>query len=380
MQGARDLIFSPDVRLARTRIILAIAFACAATVAHADVTIGVAAPITGVFATLGQQVRAGAAQAVADLNRAGGVNGQTVRLEVMDDACDARTADAVANQLTGKGAVMVVGHVCLTASLAAATVYATNKIVQISPATTYPKYTDERAGPGTFRLAERDDQQGVAAGLFLASRYATRNVAVVNDDTAYGKGLADAVRRSMNGAGKREVLTQDYKANASDLSELVGRLKAASVEAVFIGGSDVDVAKIVKQMRDAGLTTQVVGGDALATDQFWQIAGAAAQGTLMSLPFDPRKNGDAAAVAKTFRDAGTEPAGYILPAYAAVRVWAAAATSAKTFAFDKVAAALSSQTFPTVLGPVRFDAKGDADLPGFVLYEWRDGRFDTLQR
>jgi branched-chain amino acid transport system substrate-binding protein len=184
----------------------------------------------------------------------------------------------------------------------------------------------------------------------------------------------------MNGAGKREVLTQDYKANAPDFSELIGKLKAASVEAVFIGGSDSDVAKIVKLMRDAGLTPQVLGGDALATDQFWQLAGPAAQGTLMSLPFDPRKNSDAATVAKAFRDAGTEPAGYVLPAYAAVRIWAAAATGAKTFAFDMVSAALASQSFPSVLGPVRFDGKGDADLPGFVLYEWRDGRFDTLQR
>jgi branched-chain amino acid transport system substrate-binding protein len=100
----------------------------------------------------------------------------------------------------------------------------------------------------------------------------------------------------------------------------------------------------------------------------------------MTLPFDPRKAAAAATVVKGFRDAGVEPAGYVLPAYAAVRIWAAAAANAKTFAYDRVAAALSSQSFATVLGTVRFDAKGDADLPGFVVYEWRDGRYDTLQR
>ncbi len=376
----RNATIRPERRLIRRLFATAIALAGIAGGAHADVTIGVGAPLTGMFAPLGQQVRAGATQAVADINRAGGVNGEMIRLEVMDDACDARMADAVANQLTGRGAVMVVGHVCLSSTLAAATVYANNKIVEISPATTYPQYTDQRAGPGAFRLAERDDQQGRSAGLFLANRYATRNVAVINDDTAYGRNLSESVRRAMNGAGKREVLSQQYAANAADFSELVGRLKNGNIDAVFIAGSDTDTAKIVKLMRDQGLTTQVIGGDAIATDQFWQIAGQAAQGTLIALPFDPRKSAGAAAVVKSFRDAGTEPVGYVLPSYAAVQIWAAAAASAKSTAFDKVSAALSSQNFPSVLGPVRFDGKGDADLPGFVLYEWRDGRFDTLQR
>jgi branched-chain amino acid transport system substrate-binding protein len=100
----------------------------------------------------------------------------------------------------------------------------------------------------------------------------------------------------------------------------------------------------------------------------------------MTLPFDARKSADAAAVSKGFRDAGVEPSGYVLPSYAAVQVWAAAAASAKTFAFDRVVAALSSGNFPSVIGRVSFDTKGDADIPGYVLYEWRDGRFDTLSR
>jgi branched-chain amino acid transport system substrate-binding protein len=255
-----------------------------------------------------------------------------------------------------------------------------NRIVEISPATTYSMFTDARPGPGIFRLAERDDDQGEAAGLFLANRYAAKVVAVVNDDTAYGKGLSDAVRKTMNAAGKREAFTQQYMANAADFSELVGKLRAASVDAVFIAGSDVDVGKIVKAMRTAGVMTQVIGGDAMATDAFWQTAGLAGQGTLMTLPFDPRIGADAAPMVKAFRDMGIEPSGYVLPSYAAVRIWAAAAAKANTFAFDRVVSALSTASFPSVLGPVRFDAKGDADLPGYVLYEWRDGRFDTLAR
>jgi branched-chain amino acid transport system substrate-binding protein len=362
-----------------TAAVLGTLVGLAAGGARADITIGVAGPMTGPFAVLGQEMRAGVAAAVDDLNRAGGVNGQMLQVEVMDDACDAKTADAVANQLTGKGAVMVVGHICLSASLAGAAVYALNKIVEISPATTYPKYTDERPGPGIFRLAERDDQQGAAAGMFLASSYTTRNVAIVNDDSEYGKGLADNARKAMNAAGKVEAMTLTYAANATDFSDLVGKLKAAAIDAVFVGGSDVDVGNIVKAMRAAGLTTQVVAGDAIATNQFWQTAGAAGQGTLMTLPYDPRRAMDAATVVKAFRAAGVEPEGYVLPSYAAVTIWATAAARAKTTAFDPVVAQLASGTFPCVLGAVSFDAEGDADLPGFILYRWADGRFDSLK-
>src|ERR1019366_6657826 len=141
--------------------------------------------MTGPFALLGAEMRSGATQAIADVNAAGGVNGQKLHLEVVDDACDAKTADAVANQLVGKGAMLVVGHVCLAASMAGAAVYALNKVVEISPATTYPQFTDQRPGPGIFRLAARDDEEGPAAGMFLASKFTTKNVAIVNDDSEY---------------------------------------------------------------------------------------------------------------------------------------------------------------------------------------------------
>ena len=133
----------------------------AAGLAEADTIIGVAGPMSGSFAAFGGEMRDGAAQAIDDINAAGGVNGAPLALQAMDDKCDAKTADAVANQLAGKGAVMVVGHLCLSASLAAASVYVANRIVEISPGTTWPDYTDKRPGAGIYRLTGRDDQQGV---------------------------------------------------------------------------------------------------------------------------------------------------------------------------------------------------------------------------
>lgn len=360
-------------------LIAALAFLVSIGTARGEIAIGVVGPMTGPFAALGEQMRAGAERAIADINAGGGVNGEPVTLHVMDDACDARSADAIANQLAGRGVAMVVGHLCLGASIAAAAVYAANDIVQISPATTYPAFTDERPGTGVYRLCERDDQQGPVAGNFLATHFADGNIAIVNDDSTYGKALADATRQAMNAAGKRETLTRAYEAGGDDFTELVLQLKASNIDAVFVGGYAADIGLIARQMREQDMTATLVGGDALATEEFWQVAGDAGDGALMTFPSDPRKSSDADRVVRDFRNHGIEPEGFVLPAYAAVEVWAAAAAAAETSAFDDVAATLANGDFATVLGPVAFNANGDADLPGFVFYEWRDGKYDYLQ-
>jgi len=358
---------------------LAAALTLAAGVARAEVVIAVVGPFNGNLAVLGEEMKAGAEQAVADINRAGGVNGETVRLEEMDDACDAKTADAVANQLAGKGVAMVVGHLCLAASIAASTVYATNNIVEISPATTYPKYTDERPGPGIFRLAGRDDQQGIVAGRFLATHYADNNIAIVDDNSAYGKGLADSARRAMNAAGKKEAFTETYQPDAGDFSDLVFRMKASSIDVVYVGGSYPDVARIARTLRDQTMATTIVGGDALMTEEYWKAAGDAAEGTLVTFPPDPRRSPDAADVVHEFRARGVEPEGYVLNSYAAVQIWSEAVVAAGSTAFNDVVQALSRGRFKSVLGEVSFDEKGDANLPAFVFYQWRDGAYDYPQ-
>ncbi len=359
--------------------LVAAALTFTAGVAHAEVVIAVAGPFSGNLAVLGEEMKAGAERAVADINQAGGVNGETVRLEEMDDACDAKTADAVANQLAGKGVAMVVGHLCLVSSIAASTVYAGNKIVEISPATTYPKYTDERPGPGIFRLAGRDDQQGIVAGNFLASRFGNKNIAVIDDNSTYGKGLADTARRAMNAAGKKEAFTETYQPDAADFSDLVFRMKASNIDVVYVGGSYPDVARIARALRDQAMSTIIVAGDALMTEEYWKAAGDAAEGTLVTFPPDPRKNPAAANVVAEFRASGIEPEGYVLSSYAAVQIWAEAATAAGSTAFDDVVQTLSKGRFKSVLGDVTFDEKGDMNLPGFVFYEWKDGGYDNPQ-
>jgi branched-chain amino acid transport system substrate-binding protein len=135
---------------------------------------------------------------------------------------------------------------------------------------------------------------------------------------------------------------------------------------------------IAKAMRAAELNAALVGGDALLTDEFWQAAGEAGEGTFVTYPPDPAANPDIADVLAKFRSAGAEPEGFVLPAYAAVEVWAAAAKAAGSTDFAKVAAAIAGGTFDTVIGKVSFDEKGDMRLPSFVVYEWKAGRYGYL--
>jgi branched-chain amino acid transport system substrate-binding protein len=358
----------------------ALSFAMAMSgIAHADISIATVGPITGEYASFGAQMKAGLEQAVADINAKGGVLGQKLVAEIGDDACDPKQAVAVANQLAGKGVVFVAGHFCSGSSIPASAVYNDSGIVQISPASTNPKFTDERPGPGVFRVCGRDDQQGQVAGAFLAKNFAGKNIAIVDDKSTYGKGLADETRKYYNAAGGKQVLDESYNAGDKDFTALVTKIKKANVDVLYVGGYHTEAGLIVRQMRDQGLKTVLVSGDALVTDEFWQITGDAGEGTLMTFSPDPRKNPKAADVVKEFKDKGIEPEGYVLYTYAAVQAWAQAVTKAGSTDFKKVVDALNAGTFDTVLGDVKFNDKGDVTLPGYVVYEWMKGKYDYMK-
>lgn len=341
--------------------------------AQADIPIAIAGPMEGQFRDLGAQMLAGAELAVADVNAAGGVNGEMLTLEIADDGCDADKAVAVANQLIGKNVAFVAGHFCFNASILASEVYADAGIVQISPATTLPKFTEERPGPGVFRLAPRDDQQAQVAGEFLAENHAGDRIAILHDKTAYGKGLTDAVKSVMNDLGKSGSLSLGFDAGEDDYRYLVSQLGLENVGVVFLGGYHPEAGLIKLEMDRQGLDAVLVSGDALMTDEFVAVAGPAGNGTLLTYPLDPRDIAESAGVIKELEDAGKSADRYALATYAAVQAWAQAANVAGDTGYEVVADALSTGTFETVLGALEFDENGDSNVPGFVIYEWRDG-------
>ena len=340
--------------------------------------VAVVGPVTGQYASFGAQMKNGAELAVEDINAAGGVLGKTLDLDVGDDACDPKQAVAVANQMVGDGVALVAGHYCSGSSIPASSVYKDADMVQISPASTNPAFTDNRAGPNIYRVCGRDDQQGGVAGKYLAENFKDKNIAIVHDKTAYGKGLADETKKAMNAAGKEEVMFEAYTAGEKDYSALVSKLKQANVDVLFLGGYHTEAGLIVRQMRDQGMATILMGGDALITQEYWSITGDAGEGTLMTFSPDPRKNPAAAQVVKRFKDKGVEPEGYVLYTYAAMQAWKQAAEKAGTTEMSEMVKALNSNEFDTVVGKFKFNEKGDPNLPPYAVYRWTKGAYDQI--
>lgn len=338
------------------------------------IRIAVAGPMTGQYAAFGEQMKRGAQMAVDDINARGGINGKKLLLEVADDACDPKQAVSIANQMASRGVIFVAGHYCSSTSIPASDVYQQEGMVEISPASTNPTFTD-RGLSNIFRLCGRDDQQGPAAAEFIAKRFADKRIAIVHDNQAYSKGLADATKTKLNALGIKEVLYDTITPGERDYSALVTKLKAAQIDILYYGGYHSEAGLIVRQMREQGMDTRLIAGDALVTQEFWSITGPAGNGTMMSFSPDPRKNPQASEVVERFRKAGYEPEGYTLYTYATIQVFAQAVTHETGTGAPALVAALHKGKFDTVLGSIDFDSKGDVNAPGYVFYEWRDGHY-----
>ncbi len=343
-----------------------------------EILIAVAGPMTGQYASFGEQMRRGAEMAVADINATGGVLGKKLKLTVGDDACDPKQAVAVANKFASQGVKFVAGHFCSGSSIPASKVYTEENILQISPASTNPKLTEE-GGANVFRTCGRDDQQGIVAGNFMADKYKGKKVAILHDKTAYGKGLADETKKQLNKRGVKEAMYEAYTAGEKDYSALVSKMKAEGVDVFYVGGYHTEAGLMVRQAREQGYGVQLVSGDALVTDEYWKITGKAGEGTLMTFSPDPRKNPVAAPVVKKFRDGGYEPEGYTLYTYGAIQAWVGAINKAGAVDTKKTIKELRRNQFQTVLGTIGFDKKGDVTAPGYVFYVWKDGKYDYLQ-
>jgi len=349
--------------------------ALASSAAWADIQIAVVGPITGQYASFGEQMKRGAEMAVKDLNGNGGVLGEQLALNVGDDACDPKQAVAVANQMVSKGVKFIDGHFCSGSSIPASKVYEEEGILQITPASTNPKFTDE-GGWNVARVCGRDDAQGIVAGNFLFKHYGDKKIALLHDKSAYGKGLADETQKALHAAGGKETMYEAYTAGEKDYTALVSKLKEAGIDVVYVGGYHTEAGLILRQLREQGSKAQLVSGDALVTDEFWTITGPAGEGTLMTFAPDPQQFPTAQAVVKEFKDAGYNPEGYTLYTYAALQAYKQAAEAVGSTDAKKVAEWLrAGNTVHTVLGDISLNQKGDIKDAKYVWYVWKDGKY-----
>ena len=273
-----------------------------------------------------------------------------------------------------RDALARVGHFNSGVSIPASEAYAESGMLQITPASTNPRFT-ERGMWNTFRTCGRDDQQGEIAGNWILSNYKGRKVAVVHDKTPYGKGLADETKKVINAGGLREVLYEGVNPGEKDFTALVSKLKAAGVELMYWGGLHTELGLIVRQARDQGLVTVAMGADGITSDEYAAVGGPGVEGTKMTFPPDPRKRPEVADIVRRFTEQRKfNPEAYTLYSYAAVEVIKQAAEKAGSLAPKKVADTMrSGMTFKTVVGDIAYDKKGDRTRPDYVVYTWRKG-------
>ncbi|AMN41672.1 branched-chain amino acid ABC transporter substrate-binding protein [Rhodoplanes sp. Z2-YC6860] len=360
-------------------VALGVGLALSGTAAAQGITVAVAGPMTGQYASFGTQLRNGAEAAVADINAAGGVLGKQLKLTVNDDACDPKQARAIAEKIANAKIPFVAGHYCSSSSIPASEAYAEGGVLQITPASTNPTFTERKLW-NTFRVCGRDDQQGTVAGEYIAKNYKGKNIAILQDKSTYGKGLADEMKKALNKAGTKEKMYEAYTQGDKDFNALVSKMKANNIDLVYVGGYHTEAGLILRQMRNQGMKTQaMVAGDAIATNEFWSITGDAGDGMMFTFGADPRKRPAAAEVVKKFKAKGVDPEGYTLYTYAAMQIWVQAVKKANTTDAKKVAEVIRAGKWDTVLGPISYDKKGDITTLDYVFYKWnKDGKYDEI--
>ena len=346
------------------------------------VLIGQASPLTGPQAHLGKDNENGARLALDEINAAGlTLGGKKVVLEMKseDDAADPKTATTVAQKLVDEGVVGVIGHLNSGATIPASKIYSDNGIPQISPSATAVAYT--ASGFKTaFRVMTNDAQQGTVLGDYAVTKLGAKRIAIIDDRTAYGQGLADEVEKAVKAAGG-EVVAREYTSDRStDFMAILTSIKGKSPDLVFFGGMDPQAAPMIRQMKQLGMKAKFLGGDGVQTPKFIELAGPDAEGALASnpgLPLDAMPGGSA--FKAKFEAKYGQIQNYAPYAYDAMHVLIAAMKRADSSAPARYLAELPKTDYQGVTGHIRFDAKGDLTGGAVTLYQVRDGKWQTLE-
>jgi branched-chain amino acid transport system substrate-binding protein len=323
--------------------------------AQAQVKLAVAGPVTGANAAFGAQLTQDVQQAVEDINKAGGILGQKIQVEVGDDVSDPKQRVSVANKFVGDGVTFVVGHFNSGVTMPASDVYAENGILFITPSATNPKIADRKLWDA-FRTCGRDDQQGMVWAELARDK------------------LADAALDNMHKFGVKEVLYEGVNTGEKDYSAIVSKIKDSGSDYLMWGGLHTEGGLILRQMRDQGMNTIMISGDGITDSEFAAIGGPGVEGTLMTFGPEPRNNPNAKDAVDSFKAKGFDPQGYTLYSYAAVQIMKQAAEKANSLDPKKVAEVMrSGMPFHTVIGDISYDKKGDRTTVDYVWYVWKKG-------
>lgn len=346
------------------------------------VLIGQASPLTGPQAHLGKDNENGARLALDEINASGlTLGGKKVVLEMKseDDAADPKTATTVAQKLADEGVVGVIGHLNSGATIPASKIYFDNGIPEISPSATAVAYT--ASGFKTaFRIMTNDAQQGSVLGNYAVTKLGAKRIAIIDDRTAYGQGLADEVEKAVKAAGG-DVVAREYTSDRStDFMAILTSIKGKKPDLIFFGGMDPQAAPMIRQIKQLGIKAKFLGGDGVETPKFLELAGADAEGVLASNPGLPlaAMPGGSKFKAK-FEAKYGEIQNYAPYAYDAMYVLVDAMKRANSSDPAKYLAELPKTDYQGVTGRIRFDSKGDTTGGAVTLYQVKDGQWQVLE-
>jgi branched-chain amino acid transport system substrate-binding protein len=363
----------------RTKTLLFIGiFSCftGTAVAEQVVKIGYAGPLTGSIAHLGKDAENGARLAVDEANAEGiSLNGQKVRFVLVsaDDAADPKTAVSVAQQLADDGVVGVVGDLTSGATLPASRVYASAGIPEISPSATNVTYT-RQGMPTAFRVIGDDAFVGRALADYMSGTAHYKRVAIIDDRSAYGAGLADTVAASLTAKGVTVVDRQYVTDHTVDFKGVLTAIKGRTPDAIFYGGTDAQAGPLRKQMTGLSLDIPLVGS-AIETENFVKLAGDTANGTVSAESGQPIQS---MAKGKWFIDKFKKYGDVdIYAPYAFDATWALinAMKAADSPIPSKYIGDLKSVDFKGVTGDISFDSHGDLRTAKVTLYLASNGKF-----
>ena len=346
------------------------------------VKIGQVSPLTGPQAHLGKDNDNGARLALDEINAAGvTLGGRKVKFVLVseDDMADPRTATIVAQKLVDQRVAGVLGHLNSGTSIPASKIYLDAGIPQISPSATAIAYTAQ-GFKTAFRVMTNDRQQGKVLGEYAVRKMGAKRIAIIDDRTAYGQGLADEVGKAVKAAGG-EVIAREFTTDRStDFRAILTSIKAKNPDLVFYGGMDAQGAPMIRQLRSLGLKAKFLGGDGVQTSEFLKLAGADAEGVTASspgLPIDSMPGGT------EFRKKFTERFGpiqtYAPYAYDAARTMVEAMKMADSAEPAKYLAQLPHVRLNGVTGVIGFDDKGDIRGGAITMYQVRNGKWEVLE-
>jgi branched-chain amino acid transport system substrate-binding protein len=339
------------------------------------VTLGVAGPLTGSIAHQGKDDENGVALAIDQANaRKLKIGGRTVAFRIMseDDQGDPKVGTTLAQKFVDAHVAAVIGHLNSGVTIPASEIYSRAGIPVISGAATNPQLT-ERGLKGVFRTVGRDDQQGPAIAAYIANELKGRRVAIVDDKTAYGEGLASEVEKSLRAAHVTIVGRERTTDKETDFKAILTRIKNKNPDAVFHGGMDATGGLMLKQAREIGLKAQFAFGDGACTDEMAQLAGAAGEGLACSQAGLP-----AAAASKEFRDAFIPRYGetklYAPFFYDAANVIIAAMQKADSTDPAKFGPEIYNVSLTGATGKIEFDSKGDRKDAEMTIFRMQGGK------